>query len=104
KCDYSVGKWVKAVNQPKRYSGIGWEPNYCKYIRSGFNCETNNRPDQLYHQLRWQPEKCDLSYVTAEDWGFLMKGKRMLMVGDSITNNAYQSLLCLISSADNKGK
>ncbi|GJP45593.1 hypothetical protein CLOM_g4967 [Closterium sp. NIES-68] len=104
KCDYSVGKWVKSADKPQRYSGVGWESNYCKYIRSGFNCETNNRPDQLYRQLRWQPEKCDLDYVTPEDWGFLMKGKRMLMVGDSITNNAYQSLLCLISSADNRGK
>lgn len=85
-----------------RYSGTPWAPNYCKFIRSSFNCENNNRPDSLYRELRWQPDKCNIDYFTASGWKYLMKGKKMLLVGDSVMANAYESLLCLINAGGYK--
>eukprot|EP00475_Leptophrys_vorax_P046080 TRINITY_DN9767_c0_g1_i1.p1 TRINITY_DN9767_c0_g1~~TRINITY_DN9767_c0_g1_i1.p1 ORF type:complete len:396 (+),score=-5.08 TRINITY_DN9767_c0_g1_i1:198-1385(+) len=97
KCDYSEGKWVTSESPP-RYSGIPWATNYCKLLRSAFNCENNNRPDSLYRELIWQPAGCDLDYITADGWKNLVAGKKMLMIGDSVMSNAYNSLLCLVNS------
>ncbi|CAI5941423.1 unnamed protein product [Closterium sp. NIES-64] len=98
-CDYATGSWIPAPVRFPRYSGVNTTSRYqCKYMRALWNCDGTGRPDKIYRSYRWQPEGCNLTYVNP--WGFLrlMRNKKLLMVGDSIMGNMYESLLCLITS------
>ncbi|CAI5458431.1 unnamed protein product [Closterium sp. Yama58-4] len=95
KCDYTAGRWIYAADLP-RYSGNPAKTNFCPFIRSSYNCERNGRPDSLYRQLKWKAKGCDIEYFDADGFAKMMKNKRMLLVGDSIMGNLYESLLCSI--------
>ncbi|CAI5957614.1 unnamed protein product [Closterium sp. NIES-64] len=103
-CDLSDGRWVRAANRFPRYTGLSGEWNSCPYIRSEYSCQRNNRPDDYYTQYRWQPDKCIISYFSAPGFKYMMRKKNMLVVGDSIMMNFYESLLCLINTGGYKGE
>ncbi|XP_010913702.1 protein trichome birefringence-like 5 [Elaeis guineensis] len=101
KCDLFHGRWERDEE--------GWYPLYspgsCPYVDEAFSCQENGRPDRDYLKWRWKPKDCDLPRFNAADFLERLRGKRLMLVGDSMNRNQYESLLCLLHEAlPNKSK
>uniref|UniRef100_A0A5B7BBU8 Uncharacterized protein n=1 Tax=Davidia involucrata TaxID=16924 RepID=A0A5B7BBU8_DAVIN len=92
-CDVSKGRWVFDENYPLYTNGS------CPFIDEGFNCEGNGRLDKDYMKWRWQPQDCDIPRFNATKMLNLIRGKRVVFVGDSINRNQWESMLCLLMGA-----
>ncbi|KAL7138131.1 hypothetical protein ABFS83_10G142500 [Erythranthe nasuta] len=89
-CDVYKGKWVRDDGYPH------YKPGSCPYVDDGFDCQGNGRPDSDYLKWRWQPDDCDLPRFNATDFLVRLRGKRLMLVGDSMNRNQFESLLCLL--------
>eukprot|EP00850_Spirogloea_muscicola_P023196 SM000337S12892 [mRNA] locus=s337:74938:77527:+ [translate_table: standard] len=79
-------------------------------LNSQENCRANGRPDTEYLHWRWQsgrwllaveqPAQCDLEPFDAAAFLAMLAGRRLGIVGDSITRNLYEALMCLLWAAD----
>lgn len=92
-CDVSHGRWVFDEGYPLYTS------NSCPFIDEGFNCEANGRMDKDYVKWRWQPYNCSIPRLNPVKMLELIRGKRLVFVGDSINRNQWESMLCLLQSA-----
>ncbi|KAG9458973.1 hypothetical protein H6P81_003481 [Aristolochia fimbriata] len=88
-CDLSVGRWVFDESYPL------YDAN-CPYIGTKLSCQKNGRPDSDYQKWRWKPHGCSIPRFDALKFLGKMRGKRMMLVGDSIMRNQWESLVCLI--------
>ncbi|KAL6283820.1 hypothetical protein ACE6H2_014749 [Prunus campanulata] len=50
-------------------------------------------------KLRWQPQDCDIPRFNATKMLELIRGKRLVFVGDSINRNQWESMLCMLMGA-----
>ncbi|KAI3936517.1 hypothetical protein MKW92_013489 [Papaver armeniacum] len=91
-CDLSSGEWVYDRSYPLYDSGT------CPYISTAFSCQPNGRPDFDYEKWRWKPYGCSIPRFHALDFLGRMRRKRIMLVGDSITRNQWESLVCLIQA------
>ncbi|XP_057448426.1 xyloglucan O-acetyltransferase 1-like [Lotus japonicus] len=91
-CDYSNGQWVHDKRGPL-YNGTT-----CK-IKESQNCIINGRPDSGYLQWRWKPSECNLPRFKPHTFLQLIKNKHVAFVGDSISRNQLESLICLLTTA-----
>ncbi|KAK2646112.1 hypothetical protein Ddye_021307 [Dipteronia dyeriana] len=89
-CDLYAGYWVKDVEHPI------YEPGSCPYVDEAFDCQSNGRQDSSYLNWRWKPDGCDLPRFNASDFLERLRGKRLMLVGDSMNRNQFESLLCLL--------
>ncbi|XP_077231634.1 protein YLS7-like [Tasmannia lanceolata] len=89
-CDLYHGKWVF---DPK---GPLYTNNTCPIITQMQNCQGNGRPDKDYESFRWKPDKCDLPRFDVQKFMELMRGKTLAFVGDSVSRNQMESLLCIL--------
>ncbi|XP_057810347.1 protein trichome birefringence-like 23 [Salvia miltiorrhiza] len=91
KCDLFYGDWIPDKSEPF------YTNNTCEYIEKHQNCMKNGRPDRGYLYWRWKPRGCDLPRL--DPWRFLdlMRNKSWALIGDSISRNHVQSLLCMLS-------
>ena len=62
-----------------------YSPSSCPYVDEAFSYQGKGRSDSKYLKQRWKPDGCDLS-----------RGKRLMLVGDSMNRNQFESLLCLL--------
>ncbi|XP_061350132.1 protein trichome birefringence-like 6 [Gastrolobium bilobum] len=92
-CDLTKGYWVFDENYPL------YAKDSCPFIDEGFNCEGNGRLDRKYSKWRWQPKYCDLPRFNATKMLELIRGKRLVFVGDSINRNQWESMLCMLLGA-----
>ncbi|KAK1426400.1 hypothetical protein QVD17_15071 [Tagetes erecta] len=92
-CDVTKGKWVYDEGF-SLYSSFT-----CPFIDEGFDCEGNGRLDKDYMKWRWKPQDCDMPRFNATNMLELIRGKRLVFVGDSINRNQWESMLCLLMSA-----
>ncbi|KZV13956.1 hypothetical protein F511_44730 [Dorcoceras hygrometricum] len=92
-CDITKGKWVKDENYPL-YTNAS-----CPFIDEGFNCQANGRADRDYMKWKWQTQDCDIPRFNATKMLELIRGKRVVFVGDSINRNQWESMLCLLMGA-----
>ncbi|XP_010504228.1 PREDICTED: protein trichome birefringence-like 36 [Camelina sativa] len=92
RCDYSVGKWTYDETYPLYDSGS------CPYLSSALSCQRNGRPDSNYQKWRWVPKACSLPRFNALKFLGKMRGKRIMLVGDTIMRNQWESLVCLVQS------
>ncbi|KAK1354321.1 hypothetical protein POM88_047577 [Heracleum sosnowskyi] len=92
-CDVSKGKWVFDDSYPLYTNVTG------PFIDEGFSCQTNGRLDKDYMKWRWQPDDCDIPRFNAAAMLNLIRGKRLVFVGDSINRNQWESMLCLLVGA-----
>ncbi|KAK7337524.1 hypothetical protein VNO77_18103 [Canavalia gladiata] len=91
-CDLTKGYWVFDERYPL-YSKA------CSFIDEGFDCEGNGRLDRNYSKWRWHPKDCDLPRFNATKMLELIRGKRLVFVGDSINRNQWESMLCMLLGA-----
>ncbi|ERN11118.1 hypothetical protein AMTR_s00024p00162030 [Amborella trichopoda] len=89
-CDLFDGKWVKDDSYPLYPAGS------CPHIDESFNCFLNQRPDNAYEKLRWQPKKCSIPRLNGTDFLRRLRGKRLVFVGDSLNRNMWESLVCTL--------
>uniref|UniRef100_A0A7N0V083 Trichome birefringence-like N-terminal domain-containing protein n=1 Tax=Kalanchoe fedtschenkoi TaxID=63787 RepID=A0A7N0V083_KALFE len=97
-CNLFQGIWVR--------DAAGDYPLYnestCPFIQPEFNCQKNGRIDRGYLGYRWEPlgASCSLARFNASFFmSNVMRGRTMMFVGDSLSRNQWQSLLCIIHSS-----
>ncbi|KAK7389839.1 hypothetical protein VNO78_25134 [Psophocarpus tetragonolobus] len=94
KCDLFVGDWVPDVSGPE------YTNESCRVIEPHQNCMKNGRPDSGYLYWRWSPQDCELPRFNPHKFLKLMRNKSMSFIGDSISRNQVQSLLCILSKVE----
>ncbi|XP_043692554.1 protein trichome birefringence-like [Telopea speciosissima] len=98
-CNIFYGRWVKDDSYPL------YPPGSCPSIDEPFNCFLNSRPDIAYQKLRWQPKGCNIPRLDGRDMLQLLRGKRLVFVGDSLNRNMWESLVCILrNSVQDKSK
>ncbi|CAI0463489.1 unnamed protein product [Linum tenue] len=94
KCDLFAGEWVPDP------SGPNYTNRSCLHIQEHQNCMRNGRPDSGYLYWRWKPSGCDLPKFNPRKFLKLMRNKSLAFIGDSISRNHVQSLLCILSQVE----
>ncbi|XP_021842454.1 protein trichome birefringence-like 1 [Spinacia oleracea] len=91
KCNMFDGRWVYKPDQKPYY-----DTNTCPFIEEKMNCQANGRLDFEYDKWRWEPKHCDIPLFNGRDMLERLRNKRMIMVGDSLNRNMWESLSCLL--------
>ncbi|KAL3505660.1 hypothetical protein ACH5RR_031042 [Cinchona calisaya] len=89
-CDIFDGNWILADSEPL------YKPASCHFIDDAFNCFKNGRPDSDYLRLRWKPHGCEIPRFDGLNMLNMLKGKRLVFVGDSLNRNMWESLVCAL--------
>ncbi|WCJ19087.1 TRICHOME BIREFRINGENCE-LIKE 36 [Euphorbia peplus] len=89
-CDYREGRWVYDESYPL------YDSSTCPYLTTPFACNRNGRPDSLYQKFKWKPHSCSLPRFDALKFLGKMRRKRIMLVGDSMMRNQWESLVCLV--------
>ncbi|MQM04628.1 hypothetical protein Taro_037432 [Colocasia esculenta] len=92
KCDLYDGGWEE--DREGRYPL--YRAGSCPYVDDAYACQENGRPDTGYLKWRWKPYGCDLPRFNATDFLERLRGKRLMLVGDSMNRNQFESMLCLL--------
>ncbi|KAE8726611.1 Protein trichome birefringence [Hibiscus syriacus] len=92
-CDLFDGGWVRDNSYPL------YKPGSCSFIDEQFNCIINGRPDKDYQKLKWKPKGCTLPRLNGVHMLELLRGKRLVFVGDSLNRNMWESLVCILRNA-----
>lgn len=93
-CDLFTGVWVPNPSGPI-YTNFT-----CPLIDGHQNCLGNGRPDTGYLYWRWRPHDCELPIFDAQRFLELMRNKTWALIGDSISRNHVESLLCMLSTVE----
>ncbi|KAI9083625.1 hypothetical protein K1719_034567 [Acacia pycnantha] len=95
KCDLYEGSWVIDSSYPLYNASRD-----CSVIvGEGFDCLKNGRPDHDFLSYRWKPSACDLPRFNGKIFLERNRGKKIMFVGDSISNNMWQSLSCMLHTS-----
>ncbi|GMJ03868.1 mannan O-acetyltransferase 1, TRICHOME BIREFRINGENCE-LIKE 23 [Hibiscus trionum] len=94
KCDLFTGDWIPNP------SGPTYTNESCPLIEGHQNCMRNGRPDSGYLHWKWKPRDCQLPRFDAKRFLELMRNKAWALIGDSISRNHVQSLLCMLSTVE----
>ncbi|KAF3956564.1 hypothetical protein ACB098_11G097500 [Castanea mollissima] len=97
KCDFSTGKWVYDLSYPLYDSS-------CPYLSTAVTCQKNGRPDSDYEKWKWKPQGCSIPRFDALNFLGRMRRKRIMLVGDSIMRNQWESLVCLVQGVIPTGR
>ncbi|KAK1360459.1 Trichome birefringence-like family [Heracleum sosnowskyi] len=92
-CNMYDGSWVYDESYPL------YDSSSCPYIRGEFNCKKYGSPNLRYLNYRWQPSNCDLPRFDGKKFLEQMKGKQIMFVGDSLSADHCESLLCLLHAS-----
>lgn len=83
------GKWVEVTPTPPLYQNAT-----CPIMSQQQNCPGNGRPDTDFLNWKWKPNGCALPNFDPVAFLELMRGKTLAFIGDSVTRNQYEALLC----------
>ncbi|VVA97353.1 unnamed protein product [Arabis nemorensis] len=92
-CEFFDGEWVRDDSYPL------YKPGSCNLIDEQFNCISNGRPDFDFQKLKWKPKKCSLPRLSGSILLEMIRGRRLVFVGDSLNRNMWESLVCILKGA-----
>ncbi|KAG0461461.1 hypothetical protein HPP92_021758 [Vanilla planifolia] len=92
-CDLFSGMWVVDEAYPL------YDSHTCPFVRKEFDCLKYGRMDMEYLRYRWKPSRCELPEFNGRDLMARLRGKKVMFVGDSLSLNMYDSLLCMLHAA-----
>ncbi|XP_028772692.1 protein trichome birefringence-like 42 [Neltuma alba] len=95
KCNLYEGSWVIDSSYPL----YGASKDCSLIVGQGFDCLKNGRPDKDFLSYRWKPSACDLPRFNGKKFLERNRGKKIMFVGDSISNNMWQSLSCMLHTS-----
>ncbi|KAF3514837.1 hypothetical protein F2Q69_00000037 [Brassica cretica] len=95
-CDVFSGKWV-FDNSSSSYPLH--KESECPYMSDQLACQKHGRPDLDYQHWRWQPHPpCNLKRWNVTEMWEMLRGKRLMFVGDSLNRGQWISMVCLLQS------
>ncbi|CAI5460404.1 unnamed protein product [Closterium sp. Yama58-4] len=90
-CDTNEGLWEEDSDWPLYKAGD------CPLIwHTGNQCMENGRPDTLYQRLRYKQPRCPAPKLNGNTLCSLVANRSIAFVGDSLTENMFESLICLL--------
>ncbi|MBA0600879.1 hypothetical protein Gorai_004073, partial [Gossypium raimondii] len=89
-CNYARGRWV-ADSRPPLYTAK------CKYMERKWACRLSSRTDFSYEGYRWQSVDCQKPEFEASHFLERMKDKIVAFVGDSLSREQFESLMCMLT-------
>ncbi|KAK6775451.1 hypothetical protein RDI58_026452 [Solanum bulbocastanum] len=89
-CDIFDGKWVVDNSYPL------YNASECPFVEKGFNCLANGRTNGDYLKWRWKPRNCELPRFNVYHMLEILRNKRIVFVGDSMSRTQWESLICLL--------
>lgn len=89
-CNVFNGNWVPDHSYPL------YNSSECPFAERGFNCLANGRKDSDYQKWRWKPLHCDLGPFNVHSILEMLRGKRVVFVGDSMSRTQWESMICLL--------
>ncbi|XP_039003887.1 protein trichome birefringence-like 42 [Hibiscus syriacus] len=94
RCNVFEGKWVYDPKESPLYDSA-----MCPFLSDRASCQGNGRQDKEYERWRWEVNECKIPRFDAKDLLERLRGKRVVLVGDSIGFGQWESLACLLHSA-----
>ncbi|CAA0831664.1 Protein trichome berefringence-like 7 [Striga hermonthica] len=91
-CNVFDGKWVADESYPL------YNASDCPFVERGFDCLANGRKDREYLKWRWKPHNCEIPRFNARKVLELLRGKRVVFVGDSLSRTQWESMVCMLMS------
>ncbi|GMG98534.1 hypothetical protein Nepgr_000374 [Nepenthes gracilis] len=91
KCNIFEGRWVYKPQEKPHYNSTA-----CPFIEEKMSCQNNRRPDSDYEKWVWENADCHIPEFNGTDMLEKMRGKRVIVVGDSLNRNTWESLACLL--------
>lgn len=89
-CNVFDGSWVVDDRYPL------YNASECPFAEQGFNCLGNGRLDKDYLKWRWKPKNCDIPRFNVGSALEMLRGRRVVFVGDSMSRSQWESLICLL--------
>ncbi|XP_059291053.1 protein trichome birefringence-like 4 [Lycium ferocissimum] len=93
-CDIFDGEWIEDNDLQPLY-----KPGSCPFIDESLNCFKNGRRDTDYLRLRWTPHGCEIPRFDGLKMLKMLRGKRLVFVGDSLNRNMWESLVCALRNS-----
>ncbi|KAL8168207.1 hypothetical protein V2J09_009706 [Rumex salicifolius] len=90
-CRMYEGRWVYKPEENPRY-----HVEQCFFVEDKMSCRKNGRPDFEYEGWGWESDGCQIPLFNGTDMLERLRGKRMIIVGDSLNRNQWESLACLL--------
>ncbi|WJX53695.1 Protein trichome berefringence-like 7 [Trifolium repens] len=90
KCDVFDGTWVQVSGYPL------YNATECPFVEQGFDCLGNGRNDLDFLTWRWKPKSCDIPMFDVGAVLEMLRSKRVVFVGDSMSRTQWESLICML--------
>ncbi|KAL2937998.1 Protein trichome birefringence-like 2 [Bienertia sinuspersici] len=73
-----------------------YDPIKCRFLEEKMSCKRNGRPDLAYEKWSWEANDCDIPRLNGTDMVERLRNKRVILVGDSLNRNMWESLACML--------